>query len=182
MPKYQSIVKQANMNKLKFLIILLTILQACKKDMAPSSILTLDEMNTSHSEVLNAVFIDNLGGCSPAINNSTNSGFVFQNIESLQQFQHSIHLTATYCDTALITEINFDNYDLIGIQVVGICKLSAERQVVIDKSTKQYIYNIIIHTDQLPTCKMLVSTMNWAIVPKMPAGYSVQFNVVKVYS
>ena len=170
------------MSKLKILVIFLIILQGCKKENATISIITLESMNTSHSEVLNAVFLDNFWNCFPSSNFSSNTEFVFQTQASLEQFQQSTSLTASFCDSTSIPGINFDNYDLIGILTYGICRLSAERQVLADRSTRHYIYNIIIHTDQLHTCKMLVSTMNWALVPKMPAGYTVQFNVVKVYS
>jgi hypothetical protein len=169
------------MYRLKILLVLLVIFQGCKKEHAAVTEITLNSMNVNHLDALNAVFLDDFGPCFPSNIFASNQGYVFQEKDSFNRIQESVMTNDANCDATSIPDISFQQYDLIGILTYGICTLTTEKQVLDDTSGKKYIYNIIVHTSQLPACKMLVSTMNWALVPKRPAGYTVQFNVVKVY-
>ena len=109
-----------------------------------------------------------------------NSGYVIKDEKSFNLLFDSIRNKHFSCDTALIPNIDFSKYSLLGILTENVCSSKIiTRSVLNDISNKQYLYNITIGKDVEPTCMMLVQTMNWVIVSKLPEDYKVVFNIIK---
>jgi len=78
------------------------------------------------------------------------------------------------CSKLSFPEIDFNYYTLLAIPIDIGCDDELIRHIYKDDINQKYIYNIEVHTG---TCKMLAIFCNWAIVPKLPSGYAVEFNV-----
>lgn len=151
------------MNRLvKFLIIGLFILNSCKKD--------------NNQEIkLEVVYLSDFGMCFPTFNSAFCSGYVICDNKSYQDFRNSTVFKDITCDTAQLPNIDFDKYSLIGIFTEGQCSLNNTKEIITDTSHKDYVYRIKVN--ESGSCKMLVTTMNWAKVPKLPSDYNVVFNI-----
>lgn len=82
------------------------------------------------------------------------------------------------CNSVQLPEIDFNEKTLLGkcILVSGCGEISYSRKVKKNESAKKYIYTIEIDTSGLAHC--LKSSMNWILVPKISANYSIEFNVI----
>jgi hypothetical protein len=80
------------------------------------------------------------------------------------------------CEGAVPTDIDFDKYSLIGTFTSGGC--SAEYDRSIDQEGKEITYKIKVEYSGV--CMMLVSSMNWALIPKLRKRDEVIFEVEEV--
>ena len=87
-----------------------------------------------------------------------------------------IHPYNLDCDTAELPKINFDEYSLIGKYTEGGgCEVSYEREIIEDKVRNKIIYTI--NVEYIGLCQMLITNMNWALIPKLKRNYEVEFIV-----
>ena len=64
---------------------------------------------------------------------------------------------------------------MLGKKASGGCRVGFKREVISDDSNSQYIYKITVCEYGL--CKSARISMNWVLVPKLPQGYTVKFEV-----
>ena len=83
--------------------------------------------------------------------------------------------SGTLCVDDSFPAIDFDNYTLLGRYASGDCKAKFFRQVLRDDQAKTMTFNILVK--DRGSCKKLVYSWNWVLVPKFPADYTVLFNV-----
>jgi hypothetical protein len=81
------------------------------------------------------------------------------------------------CSQATTTPIDFDKHSLIGTKTSGAC--SAEYKREIDRKGKNITYSIDVSYSGF--CEMLVTNMNWALVPKIKKRAEVVFEVNEVH-
>ncbi len=76
------------------------------------------------------------------------------------------------------TAIDFSKYSLLGKNVGGGRYLRVIREVIDDKSNSRYIYTIKVKGDhKFYSGGVYMVKMNWVLVPKLPQGYTVKFEV-----
>ena len=72
--------------------------------------------------------------------------------------------------------IDFSQYTLLGKYTQGGgCSINFARKVYIDDTNKKIIYSVRVIEEG--ACEMLGMSMNWALVPKIPSDYIVEFEV-----
>ena len=82
------------------------------------------------------------------------------------------------CENFELLEIDFSKKTLLGKYAEGVgCSINFEREVKRDETRKKIVYSIEVVEEGL--CEMLGSSMNWILIPKVPPGYSVDFEVEK---
>jgi len=81
------------------------------------------------------------------------------------------------CSSANPTAIDFDKYTLIGTKTSGGCISEYEREIT-QIGNKELIYNINVKYSGL--CEMLITSMNWALVPKIKKRTEVIFVVNEI--
>jgi len=80
------------------------------------------------------------------------------------------------CDTVHLPKIDFDNYSLIGkFTSAGGCHVYYDRKFVNNRLAKTLVYYINI--EYTGNCKVLTTSMNWALIPKLDKGYKVEYRV-----
>ncbi|MFZ5941245.1 MAG: hypothetical protein ACOYXB_11810 [Bacteroidota bacterium] len=85
------------------------------------------------------------------------------------------------CDTVAVPEIDFSNYSLIGTYTSGGgCDVEYDRQVFRNSAEKKVVYRIRVSYSG--SCEMLIFSMNWALIPRLPRHYQVEFDVSQDYS
>ncbi len=151
---------------------LLSILMLC-------GILSL--MSSCKKETLTAetIFVENthFGSCFlGAVEDRTK--IVIRTQKEYQTFMESRRSTGigTDCASAVPTAIDFDEFSLIGTQTSGGCSATYNRSV--KKEGSEIIYNITVEYSGF--CLSLVSSMNWALVPKLRNRDEVIFNVTEI--
>ncbi len=72
-------------------------------------------------------------------------------------------------------EIDFAKYTLLGQYVTGGCTMKLKRDVTVDEGQQQYVYQVTAR--DCGRCKKLVTAFNWVLVPKLPAGWTVRFEL-----
>jgi hypothetical protein len=83
------------------------------------------------------------------------------------------------CSEAVPTAIDFDKYTLIGQWTSGGgCSVEYDRTLE-QKGNKEVTYHITITYSGL--CKMLISDMNWALIPKIKNRTDVIFEVEEMH-
>ena len=83
------------------------------------------------------------------------------------------------CSNALPTPKDFDKYTLIGHWTRGGgCSVEYDRKLE-QKGNKEVSYHITVTYSGL--CMMLISDMNWALIPKIKNRTDVIFNIEEVY-
>lgn len=109
---------------------------------------------------------------------SRNNELIFRDKESFESYVDSMRIYPynLNCDTATVPDINFDKYTLVGkFTSGGGCDVEYKRNVFEDVNNKNIIYEIKINYTGL--CEMLITSMNWALIPRIPDNYSVEFKV-----
>jgi hypothetical protein len=82
------------------------------------------------------------------------------------------------CPEYMLNPIDFSTYSLLGFKVCGQCNLqSTQRKVLRDEIRKMYIYSI--QAEYSGQCKMLICNMNWVLVPRLPDGWTVEFEEIE---
>jgi hypothetical protein len=71
------------------------------------------------------------------------------------------------------SEIDFDQYTVLGKYAEGQCTTAFER--VVNSQGNVHVYTIRVH--QCGKCESLITSMNWVLVPKVPEDHEVQFLV-----
>ena len=85
------------------------------------------------------------------------------------------------CENFVLPSIDFSQSTLLGKYTYGSgCSVTFERHVYIDDANRQIIYSITVIEEG--NCEMLGMSMNWIIIPKVPQGYSVVFEVQSQHS
>ncbi len=122
----------------------------------------------------------NFGEC---FNNFPLSGFIADElvVEDDSTFQLlAIDLRYNFtnrpeCKTAVPNAIDFSMHTLLGKYATGQCGVDFIREVTEDVANHRYIYTIKVLECGL--CKAARISMNWVLVPKLPQGYTVKFEV-----
>lgn len=74
-----------------------------------------------------------------------------------------------------LPSIDFSRYTLLGIYTEGQCKTKYIREVEKQESKKNYHYKVEIKN--CGTCKKMAVSYNWVLVPKVPPGWLVTYEV-----
>ena len=85
---------------------------------------------------------------------------------------------ATFSRTANLPFIDFAQHNLLGNIGSGYCKISFHKEVTADSVAKNYYYRLFVYhcsTYHPKGC----SSYNWVLVPKLPQGWTVTFEVIK---
>ncbi|MDY0142277.1 MAG: hypothetical protein RBR97_10315 [Bacteroidales bacterium] len=113
------------------------------------------------------------GYCLPPFGNEPNE-YIITN-DSL--YQDLLTLGTVVCEDYTLPEIDFAIYSLLGKFTVSDGEVKYyKREVIKDVGSLKYTYKIYMKCKN--NSKAAVS-MNWVLVPKLPAGYSVEFIVNK---
>lgn len=79
-----------------------------------------------------------------------------------------------------VEKIDFEKNSLLGIEInSGYCRrpLGLEFQVIKDEKSKEYLFNISYDDPKGSTCRALSQYDLWILVPKVPVGFEVKFEV-----
>ena len=80
------------------------------------------------------------------------------------------------CDSAVPEAIDFIKHTLLGMRTTGGgCSVDFFRKVTKDDAGKKYEY--LVRVLECGICSKGFRSMNWVLVPKLPQGYSVEFEV-----
>ena len=143
--------------KFSFLFLII-ILQSCHKD-----------------DIYEGIIVQELdmGRCFPPFGNEPDE-YIITN-DSL--YQALLTIEKPICDNYTLPNVDFTTYTLLGKFTYsdGSPKYY-KREVIKDEGNMIYIYNIYMKCKN--NNKEAIS-MNWVLVPKLPTGYSVKFNVEK---
>jgi hypothetical protein len=89
--------------------------------------------------------------------------------------ENMYHLQVSFDNGNTYTDIDFNQYTLLGKYASGACRVIFERNVSKNLEQKQIVY--IISVLQCGICKTNWESMNWVLVPKIPDNYEVVFEV-----
>ncbi|MBL7900836.1 MAG: hypothetical protein JNK73_02470 [Bacteroidia bacterium] len=79
-----------------------------------------------------------------------------------------------FCNKAALKGIDFNKHDLLGLKVnVSACNVAMHRRLDIDTAAKTYTYSV--RAELCQGCGTQLESMNFALVPKLPAGYTLLF-------
>lgn len=79
-----------------------------------------------------------------------------------------------FCDTQKLENIDFSQHMLVGYKLkVYACNVAFHRKLIIDDNAKTYTYSI--EMELCRGCNSELSSPNWVIMPKLPAGYTMVF-------
>jgi len=133
------------------------------------------EETNYQSHLLNVIYIDDFGNCFDFSNSKL--GYIIENDSSYQSIGDSSKIKySANCDTAKLLHIDFSIYTLLGISTTSSLCDSISRVIFLDTISKKYIYNIGIKHNKVDWCLQIAKTsMNWALVPKLPKEYKVEF-------
>ncbi len=127
----------------------------------------------------NCIFYDNiLGTCFYGTNGLEYDEIVFRDNEAYQKFGNSVRIYPANvdCDTAKLPEIDFSKFSLLAKRTHGGgCSANYIRKIFKDTENKKMIYQISANYEG--DCYMLLSSRNWAYVPKIPDNYKVEFQI-----
>lgn len=152
---------------------LLAILNSCRKPCI------LKDGDSGNSGIIVSDF--NFGECFNNYGSPTAFGENEYVISDDSTFQ-SLALALRYdfvnrpeCKIAVPVVIDFSKHSLLGKNADGDCQAYFKRKVERDDLNKQYIYTIEVKSCGI--CKRLQYSMNWVLVPKLPQGSTVKFEV-----
>ena len=102
-------------------------------------------------------------------------------IRTEAEFQVEIRKDARpdYC-TKNLEKIDFEKNSLLGINInSGYCRIPAglEYKVVKEENNRKYIFKISYIDPQGSVCRALSSYNLWVLVPKIPDGFEVEFEI-----
>ena len=121
---------------------------------------------------LNVEIFNPCSNCNLIVN--SDSCFVINSSLEYEQLSNYAHSNQTIC---AMNEINFNQYTLLGKTIWGRCKFKVKRNLEIKNELKKYIYSIEL--SECGNCKEENKIDNWALVPKIPPGYSVEFRFIR---
>jgi len=135
------------------------------------------------------------GGCSKApkcAGDDENTGIIFSSIQmgcepTTLQDHYVIATDSAYQQTfsdssngqtrCALPPIDFNTYTLLGARASGQCEIKVLRAVTRVDAQSQYLYKITVKSCGL--CKKLAYADNWVLVPKLPSGWAVTFDVAE---
>ncbi|MEX2588999.1 MAG: hypothetical protein WD334_02265 [Chitinophagales bacterium] len=80
------------------------------------------------------------------------------------------------CDSSSFPSIDFSKHALLGLWADGGgCSINFYRTAGDERSAKKYVYTVTVQ--ECGFCEMYGFSYNWVLVPKLPPGYSVKFQV-----
>lgn len=79
------------------------------------------------------------------------------------------------CETPVYPAIDFSKHTLLGKSTSGQCSIDYIREVTKDDASKKYKY--LVRVLECGICYKEGYSMNWVLVPKLPQGYTVEFEV-----
>lgn len=122
------------------------------------------------------IFNVNIGNaCFRIPHGSTNDEIIIKNKFDYQDFMDSNRNRNTQCFNAKIPYIDFSRYILIGKRTSGTCRASYNYSVSIDTKSRKIKYTIDV--DYTGSCRVMVSSWNWACIPKYLDYDSIHFEV-----
>ncbi len=155
--------------KIKIIIfgLLFTFLISCDKE---GDLLDITSECEFHDNILSTCFYGRP--------NSEYDEFVFRDNDSFQEFGDIVRIYPANlnCDTATLPSIDFSKYSLLTMSTNGGgCSATYQRKVLKDTENRKIIYQISV--DYEGTCEMLLGSRNWAIIPKISDGYTIDFKL-----
>ncbi len=84
--------------------------------------------------------------------------------------------TTVFDSACELPSIDFSRYTLLGVYTEGQCKTRYIREVEKQESKKDYHYKVEVKN--CGTCKKMSVSYNWVLVPKVPSGWLVNYEVV----
>ena len=118
--------------------------------------------------------------CFSAIHKSGYDQIIIKDNKAYQEFQDSIRdeIYGLDCEAAELSPVNFSKYILIGKRTSGGgCSADFSRRIFIDTGSKTVKYQISIRYSG--NCAMLISSWNWAFIPKPSDDYNFEFVVTQ---
>ena len=103
---------------------------------------------------------------------------VFRDNESFQEYGDLVRIDNLndQCDTAQLPSIDFENYSLLSKKTSGGgCDATYSRNIFKDTKNKKIIYEI--DAEYEGNCKVQFISGNWAITPKIPDDYIIEFRL-----
>ena len=98
----------------------------------------------------------------------------FQTYFDYKNYYDSTRFGANFpCLNYQLEPVDFSKYMLLGNYAAGGCNVAFTRIVEQDEQAKKYSYTVKVR--EAGACKKLEYSMNWVLVPKLPAGYTVEF-------
>lgn len=73
------------------------------------------------------------------------------------------------------TNIDFTKHTLLGLTASGGCTMKLKRVVTKNDANKEYVYKVIARDCGM--CRKQVFDNNWVLVPKLPEGWAVRFEL-----
>jgi len=113
------------------------------------------------------------------------SGLVYQPLITwdMKNYEHIIRTDSQNVFNLKVSFDNGDNYDtvdfsqytLLGKYARGNCKAIFERNATKNEMQKKIFYKVKVY--QCGSCEINWESMNWVLVPKIPADYNVSFTI-----
>lgn len=95
--------------------------------------------------------------------------------EDKETFNKAIAKAKLNCSSVKIPDVDFEKYTLIGVGTnVGNCKAGSKFDITISKDKEKKIYLVKTKIGYSP-CRGISYTARWALVPKLPKDYKVEF-------
>ncbi|NLF41924.1 MAG: hypothetical protein GX587_04455 [Bacteroidales bacterium] len=105
---------------------------------------------------------------------SEHKDYVFRDNDSFQEFGEAVRTNFTGCSTASLPCINFSKYTLLKLETnASGGTVTYDRKVIKDTGNRKIIYHVSVHYEGMYMID--ISNSNWAIVPKIPDNYTVEF-------
>jgi len=90
--------------------------------------------------------------------------------------EYQLLLNSSVCQNyTTLPNIDFSQYTLLGKFASGQCKVTFKRQVTKDEANLKYNFTVYVFDKGL--CKRQGQSMNWVIVPKLPVGWTVKYEI-----
>lgn len=157
------------MKKYSFSILILALLMAActRTDDAPDGCKYVEVESgiiQNEVEVLNCII------------EKMEDNYVIKDSVAYASFQAEVKSSSISCDNAEFPEIDFSESTLLGLWADGGgCSINYYRSVGKLVDSKEYLYTVTVQ--ECGFCEMYGFSYNWVLVPKLPADYSVRFQV-----
>lgn len=100
--------------------------------------------------------------------------YVFRDNDSFQEFGEAVRMNFTGCSTTSLPYIDFSKFTLLKLETSASGgTVTYQRKVIKDTENRKIIYHVSVHYEGIYMID--ISNSNWAIVPKIPDNYTVEF-------
>lgn len=79
-------------------------------------------------------------------------------------------------DSEGMVAVDYTSYSVLGIKASGNCDVQFQRNVQFNDTDSIVNYTVVVN--QQGGCEKLETSSNWVLVPQVPNGYDVEFEVV----